>query len=320
MKTFLSIFYTIFSLSLLANDSLKVKTIKYFENGDLIRTESFDSSGRVVFLALKNKKVTILGDIDEPELRFIEYFGNTKIQRKVLVYKPKYWQQKVFFESNPIGTMKLTEFDSLKNTSNEKQYFIFIDGNMLGKAISIDSVTLIPSVLYNDMNRNLRLYVYDEKGRVKSEKHQTKQGIIYKCENSYDSQSRLILSFIENRVDEEKPDPTNELFLKTYNIVEKSILKTSFNDVEQTAETVLETYRRKKLFWKQVLKNYYRDTNKLVTQEEFYFNIKKGKVIGQPILKSKITNIYEQGLRTKNITYDVATNQTIMNELVYEFW
>lgn len=320
MKKLQFLLFISITFSGFANDSLKVKTIKYYEKKRLLRVEGYDTLNRMVRL-VRTPYISVSNKLISQELQLFDYFGNSHVVRNAItLYLPRDTNM-VFFNENPIGTARVTEYDSSRREGAEKLAKVNIDEVMLKRWIPKDSIPYLKMTMIKQKGRTYISKIYDTQGRVINEKNKDMGVINYTRENSYDSKSRLIVSFIEKTFDAPiSDDPNNRLSYEFYKVTEKSILKTIYNDAAKTSETTLEDFRRGKLYKKQTLKNRYDLDNNLIVQEGYLHNIVKGEEKNEPTLIYKITNIYEQGLRTKHITYDVATNQTIMNELVYEFW
>lgn len=298
----LILFFLLISTVSFANDSLKVKTVEYWKNDILKVVIMKDTSGR-------NTKKFFFNDGDSSNIKstieIYEYYSDSKKVKSVSRYDFLQVNEGIYFDNKfdkVIGFKLLNEDDPNKTLLKGKLLHIILDKKYINRVIPSDSLWLIPIKYEKPDILQLRqdfIHHQNEKGQdikyVQRVNGQKKQEYTY----IYDDKGRNIQT------------------IATFpQIGENSIESTRFDDEKLTSETIIQTYRKKKLYKKEKIERYYDKNNNVIKEDHFRYDL----AMDELIKTQTKSNIYENGLLIKILDKNEENNQLTTTVLKYKFW
>ena len=277
-----------------ASDSLKVKKIEYFEEGELVRT---------TFLNKNEEKIR------EYFFDYSETFDQ-KLQNDVRIFNFKDGKHysitnyfikidsgNVYFYNAPfVGSIQSVETDSYGRPIEANGIIMTINVALSKRICSLDSIEFIP------VRREIgfkQKYFYDTFGNIIEKKFVDKVNFGKKIIFRYDSLKRQI-GYLQIH----KPNKINAEFLYQ----------------ENSTDTILSTFEGRKLKEKTIEKVISNIKKQELRKESYQIPLKKSKSIGEPKLTFTQENIYENNRIIKIIYTDHFNNKTKIHELKYEFY
>ncbi|MFN3850929.1 MAG: hypothetical protein ACK4NY_15955 [Spirosomataceae bacterium] len=261
-----------------------------------------DTSGR-------NTKKFFFNDGDSSNIKstieIYEYYSDSKKVKSVSRYDFLQVNEGIYFDNKfdkVIGFKLLNEDDPNKTLLKGKLLHIILDKKYINRVIPSDSLWLIPIKYEKPDILQLRqdfIHHQNEKGQdikyVQRVNGQKKQEYTY----IYDDKGRNIQT------------------IATFpQIGENSIESTRFDDEKLTSETIIQTYRKKKLYKKEKIERYYDKNNNVIKEDHFRYDL----AMDELIKTQTKSNIYENGLLIKILDKNEENNQLTTTVLKYKFW
>ncbi len=139
--------------------------------------------------------------------------------------------------------------------------------------------------------------------------------------SSYDAKNRKISQYSERSFSERIPDLANpDSFYTLKDVREKMIKKIKYDDAHHTSESAADFFRKQQLYAKELFKNWYDEDEHIILQELYEYKIVKGEKLGESMLISRSSYIYEKKLLVKAIYEDFKTKTNRTDTRKYTFW